>query len=412
MILQDSYNQESRAHEDETADDDTATAVDETDQEEIVTEPMWLAEHGPIALKVYKDVWTEFYEFETQYCKSVLKNLSRGGPGRHKQDPPAISAPIYVPSNSNYTCQIVDLSDDGHTMHVTTRPMDPTVLDDSNFTIPEPYPKYTTCTPLSHNVRLLNPDMDTRAPFLPYADEPEFLKRFPDYLDDFDVFAWQVDLDDPDREMIEVEAARRLYMDHGYSYEEIDKFGMFKHAMLVKSKESLVWHASHRDPFRWPGGTSTLVPSQDRDASDKDSSSSLSHDGSDNALGDQSTSKIFPENTINHSATFYDEVVRDKPQPIVPPKATVKGSKMLQGKGKACGVNCFKTVNILSADQMYIERINILPDDDIKPERDSEPRPTFAFDLDHVRIKVPAIVSVTVFASEIGNGAKDHAAAH
>lgn len=190
----------------QAVDGDYAEVGSETEQEEaeeLDTEPLWLAQYGPIALQVYKDVWNEFYNFETQYCESMLKSLSRGGPGSLKHDPPAVSSVSYVPSNasSSYKCEIVDYDNDESTLRVTDLHIDPTELRESDFTLPGPYSRYTTCTPIAHNRATPQyPEMHSRAQFLPHADEKKFHEKYSKYLDAFEDFAWQVDVDDPDRE--------------------------------------------------------------------------------------------------------------------------------------------------------------------------------------------------------------------
>ncbi|PPQ91065.1 hypothetical protein CVT25_014733 [Psilocybe cyanescens] len=245
--------------------DEFESEPEEEEQEDV--EPLWLAEHGPIAFQVYKDVWNEFYTYETIDCQSTIDNLSRPyRPGKAQwypmphQHPAPQAQHSYRPSNpDSQRVTIADFDEDESTVRVSHVYTDPTDVGRDRSVTLDPYPRYTTCTSATHNV-LSDPSMHSRAKFFPYADEKEFDEEWPEYLEEFRDFAWQTDFVDPDLEMIQLEATRRLYYIHNYTYEQIDEFGMFKRTVRGKGKESLIWHASQRDPFWWPGASLTAHP--------------------------------------------------------------------------------------------------------------------------------------------------------
>ncbi|KAJ6608603.1 hypothetical protein B0H10DRAFT_2438956 [Mycena sp. CBHHK59/15] len=165
------------------------------------------------------------------------------------------------PSTAEDYLYTLDYDADGQ--HPTPgEPIAVTVLRPKEFL---PHPKYQFCTPASRSVTARMID-NKSAPFIPYADDPAFVRPpaipmydydgeenpalVDAYLDAFESFQWQVDLKDPDDEVIQFETVRRLHIDHGLSAERIDSItSTFTHFRELRSsnESGLLWDVSQRD---------------------------------------------------------------------------------------------------------------------------------------------------------------------
>jgi hypothetical protein len=180
---------------------------------------------------VYEDTLTilnqtsdEFYEYEQEYCTTVLRSLAGTGadnPFPSSQYLTPLSAGLDMSSSSStvrssdHTIQIFDLDDDGQ--EVQQYDVEPEVVD-----IPDemsedmffPSPSYESCAPSSQNrserdsadaiLRFLPepyasflypPDTEAgNGDFIPVESTPvgKYLKQYP-------AFQWQMDMKDPDR---------------------------------------------------------------------------------------------------------------------------------------------------------------------------------------------------------------------
>jgi hypothetical protein len=118
-------------------------------------------------------------------------------------------------------------------------------------------PNYDTCTPTSTLLSHSNPaghDESTVLGFIPYADDPKF--NVQDYVNRFKTHAWR-NPEDPNRErtllssparcltpihqveLIQMETARRLIVEHRFSREDVDRFGRLK-PLRVANKTGLL----------------------------------------------------------------------------------------------------------------------------------------------------------------------------
>ncbi|KAF8806487.1 SET domain-containing protein [Phlegmacium glaucopus] len=200
------------------------------------------------ASKVYRDLWTEFYSWEQEFCRQTLESLSKLGvrprPLPHEKDT-VYEIPVNSSSSEQGSFTYEDISPDSTAIVRFTLSPDPKIVETKNL---EPSPGYTACTPASTNIVLR--DDPHYQPFAPYADDPLFdLDR---YLTHFERFTWQYDLYDPDLEMIQLEAVRRLRHGSGFGDAEIKSLEIFP-PLRDSNRSGLIWYSSQRDFLWWPG---------------------------------------------------------------------------------------------------------------------------------------------------------------
>ncbi|KAF4613793.1 hypothetical protein D9613_007724 [Agrocybe pediades] len=336
---------------------------------------------------VYNSSWEEFYgKWEQDYCHRTLSDLLHG-----KLDPPRNALAASEPGPFEYKphpkseCFTIDDYDFVESKVTTTQvpSREPVVLKPIKA-----YAKYTACTPISSNV-LGSSDMHVKLPFIPFADEEAF--NIGNYVEDFMEFAWQTDFADPDLEMIQMEAARRLHYGHQMSFETMDNLGIFAHGMIENRRYGLIWNSHQRDQLSWSGNRLSHLPD-------------------------------LPSSFVNLHLSLEDKVIRDLPQfcgrlncmkhfckihgNYVPhrfPKPSIKNEYLLEDSSEPCGDDCFKKANFDYPDkdnhhwdraehdlfksvlkmapdtrpcnmaiicrkpcfETYIERLNLLNDDDI-----------------------------------------------
>ena len=166
--------------------------VDSDDSEDIQIEKFLTVS------RVYRDLWAEFYSWEQGFCQQTLEGLSKPQAGVHPRSLPHDETSIYnlpaVLSSSEekdfFTYEDISL-DSTVTAKFTLSP-NPKIIETHSL---EPSAGYTACTAISTNTIL--EDDPASLPFAPHADDPLF--DLNDYLSGFGWFAWQYDLNDPDR---------------------------------------------------------------------------------------------------------------------------------------------------------------------------------------------------------------------
>lgn len=147
--------------------------------------------------RIYRDLWTEFYNWEQVFCQQTLEGLSKPQAGVHPRSLPHDATSIYelpvVSSSSEedfFTYE--DISLDSTVSAKFTLSPNPKIIETQNM---EPSAGYTACTAISTNTILK--DDPASLSFIPHADDPLFDLR--DYLSHVGWFTWQYDLNDPDR---------------------------------------------------------------------------------------------------------------------------------------------------------------------------------------------------------------------
>ncbi|KAK7062553.1 NADH:ubiquinone oxidoreductase [Paramarasmius palmivorus] len=308
--------------------------------------------------QLYAQVWKEFYSWKTQSCCSMLDSLR------------ATDTTASIPDTFNYCgrrdqhptgspkelCVILTFGADGIPNEEVTHLQEVTV----NFGHLPSIPEYTSCTPLSRNYsrELDSSDDPERAPFLPFADDPEFILS--EYLESFVCgVQWQkkqapVDLDDPDLEMIDAEAARRLVFQptDQPEFSSVDQMHLFfardrfnfegEEADFLNlrqmNKSGLIWLSKQRDQLIWP-----RIP--DEELEDFDSTyvpedSTLFEDIN------RGTAQFCEHiNCITHFCTVHGY---ERP-PLTPSRPYKTNDEMQLAEGHPCGPLCFR--NLLATGQ-------------------------------------------------------------
>lgn len=147
------------------------------------------------ATKIYRDLWTEFYSWEQEFCRQTLEGLSK--PSVHPRSLPhdkisGYERSVIFLSSEQEIFTYEDISPDSTVIVKFTVFPNPNIVETNNL---EPSAGYTACTPISTSLVLK--DDASSLPFVPYADDPLF--KLGGYLTHFGWFTWQYDLHDPDR---------------------------------------------------------------------------------------------------------------------------------------------------------------------------------------------------------------------
>lgn len=160
---------------------------------------------------VYKQVWKEYYEWETASTSTKLLLNTIETEEKKANRPSTLCLHATMPSSdssswplpddiANNGCTVDDiesftlyqLSDD------VDQPLQEVIVGAEVLTLPEfaPCPAYEACTPMPTNI--LQGDDPDDMPFIPFADDPEFDAA--EHCSEYDRFAWQVNNVDPDCE--------------------------------------------------------------------------------------------------------------------------------------------------------------------------------------------------------------------
>ena len=172
--------------------------VDSDDSEDVQIEKFLTGSN------IYRDLWTEFYNWEQLFCQQTLEGLSKPHASVHPRSLPHDGTSIYElpvfssssPEDDSFTYE--DISLDSTVITKFTLSTNPKIIETQSL---DPSAGYTACTAISTNT-ILKDDPAT-LPFAPHADDPHF--QLDEYLAHHDIghdvgwFAWQYDLNDPDR---------------------------------------------------------------------------------------------------------------------------------------------------------------------------------------------------------------------
>lgn len=155
---------------------------------------------------VFSEVWNEFYSWEPDQCRQLLRELKpwaryscKTNADLHASlDRPLHSMDIDIDMNAEINAPWVQIYDNEGVCTKMPVSFEEVVLS-GNF---EPYPKYESCTPTSKNIALRRDALveADRLEFIPYGDEPEFDADM--YVRHADELGWQVDWRDPDSNKI------------------------------------------------------------------------------------------------------------------------------------------------------------------------------------------------------------------
>ncbi|PIL26855.1 hypothetical protein GSI_11035 [Ganoderma sinense ZZ0214-1] len=210
--------------------------------------------------EAYRDAWQRFYLWEPQYCQDMLRSLRDA----------TLPQPSAVPFSA-FVSESFDLSDindsmegegdddslsfqqwfcdDGRSVSFLSVAEEVVVGSRRTPFTSYAYAKYEACTPALQNIKH---ETDTRIlQFIPYADEPGFLRRIKSYAGLHAVFAWQHSWYDVDFKLIALEAAWHLH-EAGLSPETMDKYEVAFFPSLG-GQSGLVASMHHRDLIEWGG---------------------------------------------------------------------------------------------------------------------------------------------------------------
>ncbi|KAJ8494804.1 hypothetical protein ONZ45_g13108 [Pleurotus djamor] len=190
---------------------------------------MSVTEDTYLCIDVSRQTWNEFYTLDEVYCRNLLQLLQPTTTVESVsslEEPSETQADTYI--NINDALQVIEIPD---------------------FHDFRPTPAYESCLPLDIN-RHIGDDPEDMG-YFPFADDPSFdLKRYAhEYKYDF---AWMSDSNlDPELELLVLEAARRLHINHGLSIAQIDDTGILVHALQPTqpqyAKFGMLLKATQRD---------------------------------------------------------------------------------------------------------------------------------------------------------------------
>ncbi|KAJ8456298.1 hypothetical protein ONZ45_g18778 [Pleurotus djamor] len=162
-----------------------------------------------LCIDVSRQTWNEFYTLDEVYCRNLLQLLQPTTTVESVgtlEEPSEAQADTHI--NINDALQVIEIPD---------------------FHDFRPTPAYESCLPLDIN-RHIGDDPEAMG-YFPFVDDPSFdLERYAhEYKYDF---AWMSDSNlDPELELLVLEAARRLHINHGLSIAQIDDTGILVHAL-------------------------------------------------------------------------------------------------------------------------------------------------------------------------------------
>ncbi|EGO29321.1 hypothetical protein SERLADRAFT_433320 [Serpula lacrymans var. lacrymans S7.9] len=209
-----------------------------------------LAKLQKVGTTVYREVWTEFYKWEPDYCQQRIDSLADDESAAwvvttklsemiDHNEPQVLDNEMDMDSPS---CVFARANPDG-TFTESRIPLEEIFVE--YF---EPHPNYESCLPTNKSFACGRGSFNL--PFIPYEDEPEFDVK--EFLKGIDSFHWESDHEDPDIQLIDLETARRMHYVYDISLADIDRS-----KILPRLRESdtfgLLWEASQRDLIHWPG---------------------------------------------------------------------------------------------------------------------------------------------------------------
>ncbi|KAF9008257.1 hypothetical protein BDQ17DRAFT_1349630 [Cyathus striatus] len=289
--------------------------------------------------QVYQEVWDEFYTWEQDACQQLLDEL-------HAPEhlPPDIHE---FPIQGLYNVTRVDVEDeDDDTDAFIIEEYGDVVPDKDGMIAPIatwytktidveaekflPHPSYDFCTPASRNVyRWRMDEISNMADFIPYADDPTFDFTI---MEDFETFAWQVDMQNPDIELILLETIRRLHFGKGMSFEEIDTTNVLSHPIRSSNKTGILWEAMQRDILPWPGSEFSNLPKLPKSAAPpKNNLFEAVNDAIE--VFCPNLNCLHSECDTHHGITY----ARFRPVP-----ALFTNEQIREVEGEPCGVHCFR----------------------------------------------------------------------
>ncbi|KAJ3881094.1 hypothetical protein F5051DRAFT_501398 [Lentinula edodes] len=276
-----------------------------------------------LAVEVFKTVYHEFYDEHVRLAQEEIDKL------KFSNEPLLEESPWITFFNST----------DGEDQVIQLGEVHTIVLENTFDESEELY--YYCCAPASRNMEELE-----FSNFVPHADAPgfdldEFLAWDEDARDPFS-FPWQ-NLEDPDRDIIDVEVARILHYKHQFSFQEIDKLGLLRLTLRGPNgnpESGLLWMNSQRETIEWQSSCSAKLQLPRFPTN-------FSH----GTLLEAINAGVYhfcanPNCITSHCATHYTGDIRKRiTQPFEPcePKETQEGILLKYANLNPCSKFCFMT---------------------------------------------------------------------
>ena len=143
--------------------------------------------------QTFKEVWKEYYSWETVHSAQLLRSLAAKNPEKPVEfsvltaESEDDSSEVATSGASFQRYPLVNDKWDGLTRRTES------VVVSSHLT---PHPPYESCTPISHSI--LHGDDSNFMPFVPLADDPTFNHQ--EHAYEYKALAWQQAYRDPESE--------------------------------------------------------------------------------------------------------------------------------------------------------------------------------------------------------------------
>ncbi|KAJ3809030.1 hypothetical protein F5876DRAFT_66808 [Lentinula aff. lateritia] len=276
-----------------------------------------------LAVEVLETVSHEFYDKHVRLAQEEIDNLKSSNKPLLEESPW-----IAFLNSTDGEDQVIRL-EEAHTI----------ILENAFDESEELY--YYCCAPASQNM-----EEQEFSNFVPHADAPEFnLDEFLAWDEDARdslSFPWQ-NLEDPDRDIIDVEVARILHYKHQFTFKEIDKLGLLRLSLRGPNdnpESGLLWMNSQRETIEWQSSCSAKLQLPRFPTN-------FSH----GTLLEAINAGVYhfcanPTCITSHCATHYTGDIRKRiTQPFEPcePKETQEGILLKYAKLNPCSKFCFMT---------------------------------------------------------------------
>ncbi|KAG2120491.1 uncharacterized protein F5147DRAFT_662151 [Suillus discolor] len=299
-----------------------------------------------LGLRIYKEVWKQFYEWEPRECRQIIHALAgRRDPGEREKYNKTIDQLL-----DSGTLQDSEMRNDSENPNQPLLVVTQFDAEGRGISYPleieeisvdpafEAHPSYESCPPINQSIQNLR--VHNAAAFIPYGDEEKFPVM--EHLDNFESFAWEEDFD-PDSEMIQIETVRRLHNTSNISITNIDRMRIFPKPLRESYKDGLLWQRFQRDFLRWPGGT------------EDDMEGACSEPAPDN-LRERLSSVLatFCPN-LNCLRTLCTTHKHPQFGPFGGGRPKVSNQSMRLSEGEPCGEECFRLTDESYMDKVYWE---------------------------------------------------------
>lgn len=305
-----------------------------------------IQENRTLAFTVYREVWNEFNQWKVENCKEELRQLKQPLPPPHVAESAKRLASDFhtdLDGSEPGDVEIIYICDMEDDIPLDMRSATVLACEDVSLELPpdfEPHPPYESCTASVQTIALRVGsgayEEAITAPFVPYADSDDPNWNIRMYLHQFDGFAWEK-LADPDLEVIQFEALRRLHFRHGLSLEDIDVTGVLPE-LRWSNRDGLIYQMTQRDELFWSQMMGVAT-----DGSKQQVFNLRAHEPDVNDLRGRIES-IIPYFCPNPSCIHVNCPLHQKDFPS-PPAAVPRVMSNAYPEGASCGEFCFREID-------------------------------------------------------------------